>query len=269
MSQSSTAPASVLADAAFGADPGCWPLPTAHDPDERWLRAVAAGGQGHYALARAELAEVRRSVRPGPLVSLAHSTEGSLLRQLGGHACARSWDGRALLIAGDDRESRVDALVGLAADALGVRRFAQSAAMLSSARTVLGDAPSPPDRLEIRVEWVSAELAMATGCGEDALRHARRAVELSAAAVSVRHRTKSDVVLAAALCCAGRLPEAREVADRLLETTERLGLVPLRWAVASLLAGIGSDTHSGPQIRTIRDAAADLITHRGGTWCDG
>ena len=50
---------SALSAVAFGADPGRWPLPSATDPDELWLRAVAAGGQGRYASARADLATAR------------------------------------------------------------------------------------------------------------------------------------------------------------------------------------------------------------------
>ena len=38
----------TLAAAAFGADPGRWPLPMARDPEDLLLRAVAAGGQGRY-----------------------------------------------------------------------------------------------------------------------------------------------------------------------------------------------------------------------------
>ena len=52
----------LLAAAAFGPDPGHWPLPAAASATDLWLRAVAAGGQGRYASARADLTElVRRS----------------------------------------------------------------------------------------------------------------------------------------------------------------------------------------------------------------
>lgn len=255
--------ATPLRAVAFGDTPGHWPLPPAHDPQQRWLRAVAAGGQGHYAAARAELALVRRETRTGPLAALAHSTEGSLLRQLGWHRLARGWDGRALLLAGDDPVARLDALVGLAADALGLGRFAAAARLLVVARAQRG----PENRSAIRIEWVSAELAMARGEPETALTHAHSAVALAADAGSVRHRIKSDVVLAAALCSGGRVPEARAVADDLLVRTEQHGLVPLRWAVASLLDGIGSEAFSGAQIRLIRESAAHTVSHRGGRWC--
>ena len=101
--------------------------------------------------------------------SLAQSAQASFLRQLGWHDRARGWDGRALAVAGDDPEGRGDALIGLAADALGVGRFAASAEALGRAKGLLGDGPP---RLAVRLAWVSAELAMATGDGAAAVAHA-------------------------------------------------------------------------------------------------
>jgi len=254
---------SDLTAAAFGAAPSLWPLPAARTDEQRWLRAVAAGGQGRYATAFAELAELRRTAG-APLVSLSHSTQASLLRQLGWHDRARGWDGCALARAGTDPHARADALVGLAADALGVGRLATSAALLGAAEGVTG-----PPRSGVRFAWVSAELAMASGDGAAAVTHARRGVELAEPLASVRHRTKSDVVLAAALCCAGRLDDSRTLADGLLDRTAAHGLIPLRWAVASLLAGIGSAAHDRPDIEVIRDESAALVEHRGGHWQRG
>ena len=94
----------ILTNAAFGDDPGCWPLPAAGSAEELWLRAVVAGGQGRYASACTDLARVRRAHRVGRLASLAHSTQASFLRQLGWHDRARGWDGRALAVAGADRK---------------------------------------------------------------------------------------------------------------------------------------------------------------------
>ncbi|MFZ3347663.1 MAG: hypothetical protein WA248_21500, partial [Mycobacterium sp.] len=51
---------SDLAAAAFGDQPGRWPLPSAASPRQRWLRAVAAGGQGRYGSARSDLATLLR-----------------------------------------------------------------------------------------------------------------------------------------------------------------------------------------------------------------
>src|SRR5918997_148791 len=194
----------MLANAAFGDDPGRWPLPQATTTHELWLRAVVAGGQGRYASALADLAAVCRRHRGGPLISLAHSTHASFLRQLGWHTLARGWDGRALALAGRD--------------------------------------------------------------GTGAVGHAQRAVDLAAECGSTRHALKSDVVLAAALCSAGKVESARQTADPALETAGRLGMLPLRWALACLLADIGSGAWSAAQVAAIRDAAADTVRRLGGAW---
>ena len=86
-------------DAAFGSNPHCIPR-AAVGPQERWLVAVALGGQGYYAAAAAELE--RLAADPAvPLRVAAHAavTRAAHLRQLGGHAVARSWDARGLRLA--------------------------------------------------------------------------------------------------------------------------------------------------------------------------
>ena len=252
-------------ESAFGETPGQWPLPAGQTPEEMWLRAVAAGGQGRYANAYAELASVRRAHRVGRLASLAHSTHASFLRQLGWHGLARGWDGRALALAAGDPEALGDALIGLAADALGVGRFAASAAALRRAEGLLADAPA---RTPVRLAWVSAELAMATGDGAAAVSHAERACALAAALGSARHRVKSDVVLAAALCSDGRLDRSRDVADAALAITEDHGMIPLSWALTCLLTDIGSGNHSVAHVVDIRDRSADTVRRRGGVLFD-
>lgn len=226
---------------------------------------MSAGGQGHYGCAYTELATLRRAAH-GPLSSLVHSTQASLLRQLGWHRLARGWDGRALALAGGDCQARVDALVGLAADALGMGRFAVSARLLNMAEATLRAGEDPPDRLAVRLAWVSAELAMATGDGGAAVGHAHRAVDLAQQGISARHRVKSNVVLAAALCSAGHVDDSRALAEEGLQTTAQFGLIPLRWALASLLAGIGSGLLSAGEVAAIRDAAAGTVQRRGGHW---
>ncbi|MEE6178513.1 hypothetical protein [Mycobacterium sp. 050134] len=259
-----------LATAAFGDRPGQWPLPTAATPQQLWLRAVACGGQGRYGSAYRDLATLRRT-GDRRLVSLAHSTQGSFLRQQGWHTLARGWDGRALALAGGDDEARADALIGLAADALGIGRFAAAAALLRRADAVLAGG-AVPARLPVRRGWVCAELAMASGDGEAAVRHAAEAVELARAMrltgehAPARHLLKSDVVLAAALCSAGRIERARAVAEPALDEAGRLGLVPLRWALACLLIDIGCVTFSAQKVQDVRDICAGQVRHAGGTW---
>lgn len=257
---------SDLAAAAFGDQPGRWPLPSATTPRQQWLRAVAAGGQGRYGSACGDLATLLRAAPAGRLASLAHSAQASFLRQLGWHSLARGWDGRALALAGGDPEAAGDALTGLAADALGIGRLAAAATLLRRADPFVTDAPH---RLAVRRAWVAAELAMAGGEGAVAVRNAEFAVELAADQASVRHRAKSEVVLAAALCSAGDVDRARVVGAAALQLTGRSGLVPLRWAVACLLvdlADTGGPTPPIAELRDIRDECARLVRHRGGAW---
>jgi hypothetical protein len=255
---------SDLTAAAFGDQPGRWPLPSAETPRQLWLRAVGAGGQGRYGSARNDLAALLRRAPAGRLASLAHSTQASFLRQLGWHRLARRWDGRALALAGDDPEAAADALIGLAADGLGIGRLAAAATLLSRAEPFVGEAAQ--HRLSVRRAWVAAELAMAGGDGAAAVRNAEFAVELAATGESARHAAKSEVVLAAALCSAGIVERARTVGEAALELTGRLGLVPLHWAVACLLADVGSPTRPAAALCEIRDESARQVQHWGGTW---
>ncbi|MGV0834251.1 hypothetical protein [Mycolicibacterium thermoresistibile] len=259
----STTTADTLSSAAFGEEPGRWPLPTAVTPHERWLRAVAAGGQGRYGAAMVDLDELRRTSTNAVHRSLAHSTYASFLRQLGGHARARGWDGRAWAEAGDHPDAAADALVGLAADALGLGRFRLAQRLLERAAVPVAQGT---DRLRVRLGWVSAELAMARGAADAAVSHAEQAVEVAATYGSARHRVKSAVVLAAALCSAGDVDRSRRVADAALVDTERYGLIPLRWALCCLLADIGSSALSSERVVAVREECADTVRRRGGVW---
>jgi hypothetical protein len=255
-----------MTDAAFGDQPGRWPLPAATTAHEQWLRAVAAGGQGRYGSAYADLAALQGAVPSERLSSLAHSARASFLRQLGWHGRARGSDGRAWALAGDDPEAAGDALTGLAADALGIGRLATAATLLRRADPFVAQAPP---RLAVRQAWVAAELAIFGGEGAVAVRNAEVAVELAATTFggSARHRAKSQVVLAAALCSSGALDRARTVADAALELTGELGLVPLRWAVACLLVDLGTETATRvAELRDIRDECARRVEHWGGAW---
>ncbi len=255
---------SAFVDVAFGDDPGRWPLPAATGPVQLWLRAVAAGGQGRYGSALTDLESLGRAQPKGALASLAFSTRASFLRQLGGHHAARTWDGRAWALSGSDVPAGADALIGLAADALGVGRFALSGRLLLRAADLLANDTS--GRLPVRLAWVRAELAMFTGNGAAAVGHAESAAELASRWGSARHSTKSQVVLAAALCSMGDPSASRRVADAALQASERLGLVPLSWALACLLSDIGSADHSPSQIAAVRDRLSHVVRHQGGTW---
>lgn len=267
--------------AAFGSEPGRWPLPAARTPRQLWLRAIAAGGQGRFASSHSDLAALLAACPGGWLAAAACVARASFLRQLGWHALARGWDGRAVALAGPNAadpetpelaEVRADALIGLAADALGMGRLAASAALLARGTGPDAAIAASVGRVAVRRAWVTAELAMAAGDGATAVRHAEKALEsademdAARSGAWLRHRIKSEVVLAAALCCAGDVGRARLLADATMAATAREGLVPLQWATACLLADLGSSAHRADQIILIRDRCADEVRRRGGRW---
>lgn len=252
----------VLHGTALGRDPGRHPLPPAADDEGRWWRAVALGGQGRYAAAATELERLGTSATAPWLRSLAASTRASHLRQLGGHLLARRLDGRALALVGaavgrTGRTARVDALVGLAADALGPARVALSRRLLAVAAEDLDGADA---RCTVRWHWVGAEAALCADERDVAAAHATTALRLAGAAGSVRHEVKSSLVVAAATGSVDGAERARAAAAE-------HDLLPLRWAATMLLLALeGPRTGSPAEGRRQREntASHDMLTLRGG-----
>lgn len=218
----------TLEQAAFGDRPDLRVDAALDQPRERWLAAVVLGAQGRYARAAALLDELTRRV--DELGSLAAATLGSHRRQLGGHAAARGLDARALATATTD-EARADALLGLAADAIGAGR-------LDEARRARDRAPLTTWRARVRAGWVSAEIELSAGRADHARPHAERALEEVGGAV--RHRVKSEIVLGAAL--AGSDPAmARKLVTRARDDATDLCLLSLVWPASLLLAQTDPD----------------------------
>ncbi|MEE4022382.1 hypothetical protein V1Y59_04760 [Gordonia sp. PKS22-38] len=229
---------------------------------------------GHTAAAFAILESVVRSARPAgdtALESLALSTRASLLRQAGRHVEAAGVDGHALAVVGcarpgptaEHRAAILDGLVGLAADHLGQLHLGATRRLLGRARE-LADDDDPGwmagRRPRLRIEWVTAELAMYAGDGPGAATHADAAVALCRAAdTPVRHVVKTMLISAAAAASAG---DVRTAVERAAEVTERAraeGLLPLEWAALALRHGLDpADAEVGAGLS---DARAQLVRH--------
>ncbi len=268
----------LLTEAAFGTRPDLDPaeLPGAADPVEAWLRAVVLGGRGRYAAARSELLGGGRRTRDPVLVSLLLSTGASLSRQLGWHARAAVLDGRALALVLDPRsdtsaerlrdEAVCDAMIGLAADALGTGQPRVSARLLARCRAEIDRRPGNPRSL-VRWHWVSAETGLAApGAGlieESPIVHAETALAVAAELGSIRHQVKSRLLAAAAAAGAGDIGRSRELAAEVDEQCARYGLLPLRWAAAMLRSGVCEPGEAG---RAASEAAefALILAGRGG-----
>ncbi|WP_072806621.1 hypothetical protein [Rhodococcoides yunnanense] len=268
MNASANAASDEVRNAAWGSTPGLWPLPTVTEPLARWHRAVALGGQGRYSLGAAELDVLERGLPPGHVLgSLAASTRASWLRQMGRHTVAARFDGAALTRTGQAGselflEAGCDAFVGLAADALGSGSFGSASALLGRAGRLLAE-HDDRERLwrpALRLRWVSAELAMLSGDGPASVRHALDAREEATDTVSLRHRIKTDLIVAAAHSSVGDVDRAAGLARTVLDACSEHGLVPLRWAAAMLLNGLGEVTEP-PSV--VADSSA-VLARRGG-----
>jgi hypothetical protein len=243
-----------LRAAAFGDRPEIH-VESTGSAKEQWLAAVVLGGQGRYAAASTLLTSLFK--HPDPVIaSLSASTLASHRRQVGGHAVAQRLDAAGLArLTGSrsdgDRDgvdllgARSDALLGLAADALGVGRLS-TARRLVAAADGLGDVGW---RGQVRLRWVRAEIELASGQPDIALPNAEAALRRARAAGATRHVAKSEMVLSAALSARGGVTErvrARELAAGVVDRAILLGLLPLVWPCSLLLADLDparSDDH--------------------------
>jgi hypothetical protein len=238
----------VLRERAFGALSPDSAAPVARTPRERWLAGVAFGACGHYAAALATLEPLYhpRAAETDPVTaSLAASTVASHRRQLGAHGAAQTLDGLAARLARsatepDDDGARVDALLGLAADAIGLRAPHRTERLLTQAEASLDHQWRP----RVRLGWVRTEWLLATGRYVDALRVAESTREYAELTCSPRHVTKSDMLLATCLLMQSTQRVHDRVvalATRVVEVSLQWGMMPLVWPTASLLRDVQVD----------------------------
>jgi hypothetical protein len=287
-------------EAAFGSTPHRIPR-GAVDPEERWLVAVALGGQGHYAAAAAELE--RLAVDPAvPRRIAAHAavTRAAHLRQLGGHGAARSWDARGLRLATaaapniggvspccgstgggsprcggvggggalcdglDAAAARVDSLVGLAADAIGLGDPGGAERLLAAAAPAL--AAHPSWRPATRAGWVGAELALVRGRPAAAVAPAEAALAAAGRGGSRRHVLKSRIVLAVTRAAAGELAAAAALTelDAAADECDGYGLLPLCWPAGLAALDLTPLPAAKPQVRINEQVASPAGSALGG-----
>ncbi|GGP58534.1 hypothetical protein [Saccharothrix coeruleofusca] len=253
-----------LREAAFGGDPGAevW-AGLRGTRTERWLAAVVLGARGHYAAAAAALGELLRG--DDLVASLAASALASHRRQLGAHAAARRLDAVALAKAPggaggdphgvDPAGARADALLGLAADALGAGRLGEARRLHAAVEPVGW-------RARVRHGWVAAEIELASGRPEAAEPFAGLAVEAAERAGATRHLLKSRLVLGTALVVRGTPESVRaglEVLSCDLNHTTDLGLLSLVWPTALVLAE-GTAGRNIAESEQVREHAVNALS---------
>jgi hypothetical protein len=200
-------------------------------PGVRWLAGVCLGARGRYR-------EAARWLAPDgvPAGSAAASCLASHLRQLGRHAEAEPLDQLALRTA-TDAGAEADALIGLAADAVGRHDVALARERLATATRSVQDDDSAW-RARIRLAWVTAETALLAGEPETAVIAGRRAERASRHASACRHAVKSRLVLGVALEAAGRSRPAARVLRTAAAGADTLDLIPLVVPTRAMLATI-------------------------------
>ena len=182
-----------------------------------WWKAYLDNCFGLHDEALVVALQIAEESGDGHLASRALVTGASALRQTGRHAAAFPLDEGALRLAPDDA-CRAHALIGLAADAVGLGRERQCADRIDEAASL---APTGDWRVRVRLAWVRCEHALLANRPRKATTHARDALERSKSSKARRHESKSQLFLAFALREAGddswklSLRKARDIAIKI------------------------------------------------------
>jgi tetratricopeptide (TPR) repeat protein len=204
-----------------------------------WLTAVALGACGRYG----EALSVADSIESAtPEYSMARSLRASLLRQLGCHDLALVADREAMATAATPGAA-VEALTGLAADAVGMNEASTAATMLGQATSLLDRVTTDPARPtwwrhRVRVDWVRCEVALLQSQYEDAVEHAARALQQAEAANAPRHIAKSLLFLAVSRIEAGHEDAAVAELRRSLLLSTSMGFLAVAWPTHAVLAAL-------------------------------
>jgi tetratricopeptide (TPR) repeat protein len=227
-----------------------------------WLLGVCLSRAGRYGAALGVL-EPLVAPADGPEVrllgALAAATVASIHRQLGRHEVAQGYDEGALEASEGAGEAGFDALLGLAADAVGLGAGAVAAERLAQAAEL---AEGRPEwwRQRVRLDWVRAEVALLEGRPEDAVGLAHAAVELAEHSGAPRHVAKGLLFQGVAQVEAGRPDEAAVTLRRAALLAESLGTVPLLWPVRAMLAALLSEQQPAESERSLLAARRALET---------
>lgn len=236
-----------------------------------WLLAVALGAVGRYG----EALEVLERIPPAtPEYSMARSLRASLLRQLGCHDLALVADREAMSNAATPGAA-IEAMTGLAADAVGLQDAVTAGNTLNQAQSLLtrvaADNPQSWWRHSVRVEWVACEISLMSSNPGPAQARAESALALAENANAPRHVAKSLLFVAVAQIENGKHEEAAGNLRRSLMLSTSMGYLAVAWPAHAVLAALlrasdpqGSHAHfaqAAEVIRTLRSGlSGDLAT---------
>jgi hypothetical protein len=225
-----------------------------------WLLGVCLASAGRYGAALTVLDPLVAVTEPPEgrvLAALSGATVASVHRQLGRHPVAQGYDEAALAGSGGAGEAGFDALLGLAADAVGLGDEQTATARLAEAAAV-AEGRVEWWRQRVRLGWVRAEIALLGGHPDEAARAASDAVELAEHSGAPRHVAKGLLFLGVAQVEAGRVDEAAATLRRGALLAESLGTLPLQWPVRAVLGALLAGTDEAESARCL-DAARSAV----------
>lgn len=229
---------------------------------ERWLRAVALGACGRYG----EALDIVDQIVPGtPEYSMARSLRASLMRQLGIHDLALVSDREAMASAATPGAA-IEAMTGLAADAVGLQDGLTAGTMIAQAQSLLDRVASDPSsaptwwRHQVRLNWVKCEVALLGKDARAATEHASRALNHAELAAAPRHVAKSLLFVAVGQIDAGQRDLAIPNLRRSLMLSTTMGFNAVAWPTHGVLAALVKV--SDPQASHEHFVAASEITQQ-------
>lgn len=244
-----------------------------------WLLGVCLSAAGKFGSALTVLdplaAQASTDIPERRLfAALAAATSASVRRQLGQHLEARAMDEKAFALADGGAEACFDALLGLAADAVGLgdaptaRGYLDRADEIAAPRTDWW-------RQKVRLSWVRAETALLEGDPAAAEVVLSSAVQSAEASGAPRHVAKSLLFLGVAQVQAEQLEQATGTLRRAATLAESLGTIPLLWPSRALMGALlesRSPTEAAKSLSAARGAviviADDLPEDLRSVWLD-
>jgi hypothetical protein len=217
--------------------------------------AIQSAALGAYAQALDAIARIESLDDPGS-ISAASALRASILRQLHQHEQAHHADLRALdhAVGHPSSDTRIDALAGLVADAIGEpQRALEQWALLEPLL------PRASIRARVRAGWVGAEVHLAADQPRAALDLARRSADL-ATDVSPRHEAKSLLVLGVCQVAVGEQAGGMRAVRRATVLAASGRLRPLLWPGAYLLGTWLPEPEGGRWRRWSQDVVASIAS---------
>ena len=229
-----------------------------------WLLGVCLGAAGKFGSALAVLEPLAAqsstdSAERRLFAALAASSAASVQRQLGQHPAAKVLDEQGLALAEGGAEPTFDALLGLAADNVGLGDAAAARARLTEA-AALSDARSDWWRQKVELAWVQAEASLLEGsptAAADSLAPAITSAEVSGAP---RYVAKSLLFLGVAQVQSGQLADAETTLRRAATLAESLGAIPLLWPSRALLGALLEESAPAEAAKSLAAARGAVIT---------